>query len=113
MFSPGSEGELRTRPFKPGKDGGEVRERRLTPGEDDARVVLLAARAPAGRGGASGTGEGEEGVSETLAGEGGNDTLVGGEEQDRDATDGSEWAIPDMPPPTDEPVGFEDADEGD
>ena len=52
-YGPGEEGGFRALPFKPG--------------EDDARAVPLSAKAPARRGDAGGTGESEEGVSETLA----------------------------------------------
>ena len=101
-YRPGEDqGELRTRPFKPGEGAGEVRTLLYKPGEDDARVVLLAARASAGRGDAGSTGESEEGVSETLAGEGGNENLVGASASDGEAES----------PPDDEATSTDHPDE--
>ena len=68
-YGPGEEGGFRALPFKPG--------------EDDARVVLLAARAPAGRRAQDGAGDNEGGAPETIVGAGGNDSSSEAQEDGR------------------------------
>jgi hypothetical protein len=102
--------ELVDRAFPLGAGPGGVRTFEIRPDDELAAALLLAAKAPAGHRAGAGSNDRDAGdAPEVIAGAGGNETLVGGDNQDnaKDA-DVSQWAIPDMPPPTDEPVDFEE-----